>query len=526
MKRLILIALIVLVTAGIVFAQVDVPGNALTSPQSAATSGRIRSTADNFIRADAYTDVKFDKFYTMMGYQNAPSQANLGFATKAGNMYIGTYYGGTFWANTPNINYKESNGAWLNETNKSGVKTYTDNNLSSFIDTTSGDDFGKAKGTAPSNNLSLLIGIADMGFRLSLYTNKRTFSDSDFVHYHSEIPAIPGNPSATPPVPDIPAVPARNEYYKSYETESGVIIPQLLWSMTKNLTSNGIKPYAAVNLAFTKNYIKQSLYDNTSGSWVANEEIKYSDINTVATIYAGLGGYTLLNKDGFRFSADIDYILGLTSYDNEYNYKDSSNNNKTKTGFKGTYNADTEKLAERSVTSHTITPSLIGQWSGGPLAFRFKFNLGVPITETLNTSVAFKTGATDGSLVKNGVDSKATSVGFNPDLRLAAQWKIVPNLALNLGGRINFNTISTTTTEGKSYANDKEVDNSSFKTVTTSNPTSISNTLAMGVTFNATDNLTFEVASGASNGNINVFGNTAGVGGLFYFTNLLVSLKY
>jgi len=492
MKKLFLIALIISVTAGIVFAQVDVPGNALTSPQSTATSGRIRSTADNFIRADSYSDVKFDKFYAMLGYQNAPNTANLGFATKAGDLYIGTYYGGTFWANVPNVTYTEANGAWLDNPNKSGVKSY-----SSLPQVTGG--------TAPSNNISVLIGVADMGFRVSLYTNKRLFSDSDFV--------------------------SGSEFYKSYEAESGVVTPQILWSMTKNLTPNGVKPYLALDLAFKKDYTKQDLYTNTGSSWTDEESITLSDINTVTTVRAGLGGYTLLNKDGFRLSADIDYVLGITSYDNEYNYTDSSGKNKVQTGFKGTVKTDSvtgvsSDFVEQSITKHTITPSLSGQWSGGPLAFRFKLNLGVPISETLSTEKDFKTGTTDGSLVKNGKDSKATYVGFNPDLRLAAQWKIVPKLALNLGGRINFNTIESTTTEGKKYADGDTVDDSSFKTVANSNPTSITNSLAMGVTFNATDNVTFEVASGASNGSINVFGNDTGKNGLFYFTNLLVSLKY
>ena len=502
MKRLILIALIISATAGIAFAQVDVPGNALASPQSTATSGRIRSTADNFIRADSYSDVKFDKIYTMMGYQNAPSTANLGFAAKAGNVYIGTYYGGTFWANIPNTTYTESNGAWLGETNKNGVKNYA------VLPSVTG-------GTAPSNNLSILIGVADMGFRVSVYTNKRLFSDTDFA--------------VDPPAASPPGTPSN--YYKSYEAESGVVTPQILWSMTKNLTANGIKPYAALDMAFTKNYIKESQYKNNGGSWTAEESITNSDINTVTTVRAGLGGLTLLNKNGFRFSADIDYVLGLTSYDNEYNYADSSGNNKINTGFKGTINTAGAAPAfdEKSETRHTITPYVSGQWSGGPLAFRFKFNMGVPITETVSTQKTLKTDGS-GSLEKNGADSKIVMVGFNPDLRLAAQWKIVPNLALNLGGRINFNTMSNTTTEGKSYTNDKENDNSSFKTVAVSNPTGISNTLAIGVTFNATDNLTFEVASGASNGRINVFGATDNTGaspnGLFYFTNLLVSLRY
>jgi hypothetical protein len=506
MKRLVLIALIISAAAGIVFAQVDIPtiynspdyksNSPWASPQSVATSGRIRSTADNFIRADAYVDVKFDKFFAMTSYRNAPGTAHLGYAGKAGGLYVGAYYGGSFWANVPNVTYTEGTISWLDTASKSGVKNY--------------DSLPGLGANAPSNTLSLLFGVADMGFRLSVYTNKKLFSDSDFAV-------------------DIGG--GAYDYYKSYETESGVVTPQLLWSMTKNLTDNGIKPYFGLDLAFTKNYTKESKYDNSGGSWTAIEKINNSDINTVAKISAGLGGYTLLNKDGFRFSADLDYVLNLTSYDNEYNYIDSNGNYQVKTGFKGTYDANTNAFVESSATYHTITPSVSGQWGGGPISLRFKLNLGVPISETINTGMAYnKDGSgvvtTDGSLVKNGRDSKAVMVGFNPDLRLAAQWKIVPKLALNLGGRINFNTINSTTTEGKYYNNGTDVDNTSFKTVATSNPTSITNSLATGVTFNVTDNVTFEAASGATNGTVNVFGTSGTDNGLFYFTTLLVSLRY
>jgi len=506
MKRLILIALIISVSAGIVFAQVDVPGNAFTSPQSTATSGRLRSSADNFIRADAYSGLKFDKFYAMMGYQNAPNQANLGFATKAGDLYIGAYYGGTFWANTPQNSYTESYTTWKGD-NKDGVKVY------SALPATSN--------TAPSNNLSVLIGVADMGFRLSLYTNKQYVSDKDFVV------------GTTP--------------YESYVKESGEVTPQLLWSMAKSLTSNGIQPYAAVNLAFARNRTASSTYVQNGTSWESTGESLTGDTNnsTLATIYAGLGGYTLLNKNGFKLSADIDYVLGIRGYDNEYNYTDNGST-KIKTGFKGV-NQDTyittatgaltsststspittisNDYTELSITSHTITPSLSGQWSGGPLTFRFKLNLGVPIAEIKATENSIVAGSNDGSLEKNGTDKKITSVSFNPDLRLAAQWKIVPKLTLNLGGRINFTQLTTTTEEGKKYVNGDVQDNSSYKTVSNT-VGSFSNTLAMGVTINPTDNLTFEVASGASNGTVNVFGAANGTNGLFYFTNLLVSLRY
>jgi hypothetical protein len=490
MKRLVLIALIISVTAGIVFAQVDIPNSgasdaAWASPQSVATSGRIRSTADNFIRADSYTDVKFDKYFAMTSYRNAPGTAHLGYAGKAGGLYVGAYYGGSFWANVPDVTYTESTRGWLDNASKSGVKSYATLALNTP--------------NVPQNTLSLLFGVADMGFRLSVYTTKQLFSDSDFVF--------------------------GSNYYKSYETESGVVTPQLLWAMTK--TDIGLKPYIAVDLALTKNYTKESRYSNPGTGWVAQQEVvTESDINTVTTIRAGLGGYTLLNKDGFRVSADLDYVLGLTSYDNEYNYTDSNGKNQIKTGFKGTIDAVTgDPLAESSETSHKITPSIAGQWGGGPLSLRFKLNLNVPITETISTGMALKAGVTDGSLVKNGADTKAVMVGFNPDLRLAAQWKIVPNLALNLGGRINFGTISSTTTEGKTYTNDTADDNSSSTKVVSTNGVNITNTLVAGVTFNVTDNLTFEAATGARNGTIDVFG-TSGSNSLFLFTNLLVSLRY
>jgi hypothetical protein len=234
---------------------VDVPGNALTSPQSTATSGRLRSTADNFIRADAYVDVKFNKFFAVTSYQTAPGTAYLGYAAKAGDIYIGTYYGGTFWANIPNFTYTEITVDYLDTVDKSGVKSYA-----------SLPGLGTA---SPNNTLSLLIGVANMGFRASVYTNKKSFSDSNFA----VIPA--GGPA---------------EYYKSYETENGVVTPQIVWSMTKNLTDNGIKPYFALDFAFTKDYTKESKYDNTSGSWVAEEVVTQSDNDTVTRIRAGLGG--------------------------------------------------------------------------------------------------------------------------------------------------------------------------------------------------------------------------------------------
>ena len=509
MKRIILVSILILAMATVAFAQMGAPGG-WVSPQSTATEGRYRSTADNFIRPDAYAGVSFNNWFGMTSYAAAgnPGTAHLGFATRAGKgedgtggVYVAGYYGGTFWRNYPNITYTEQHNDWLSEKDKSGVKIYND------IPSISG---------VPNNNVALLLGVADMGFRLSLTSTHRSIKDENFVYNDG----------------------SSDQYYKSYEEEAGAISPQLAWSMAKDLTSNGIRPYFALDLDFNKNYKKYETYEDAAGDekWVANNEIiGLSNNFTLTRIRTGLGGYTIVNKNGFRSSVDLDYDLRLTGYDNDYNYDDKDGNTKVKTGFNGTVSmsgSNPPTLTERSDTSHTIIPSIAGQWSGSGVALRFKLNLNVGLSNSTQSNMGFKVDSFDGALVKEE-DKTVSTISFNPDLRLAAQWRIVPKLTLNLGGRIDLNSIVRTTTEGKYYDGEgKEVEKSSYKTIKTENAmvdvsgsseSRIRNTLATGVTFNVTDNMTFEAATGASNGTASVF---QAPGGLFHFTNLLVSLRF
>jgi hypothetical protein len=402
-----------------------------------------------------------------------------------GGIYVGAYYGGTFWANGPSITYEEKTDTWLGTPDKKDVKIYPA--IPSLDD-------------EPKNLFSVLIGIADMGFRASLYTTRRSFSDNDFFDD------------------------ANNDSYKSYESVRGSLRPQIVWAMAKDLTPNGIRPYVGADYGMNTNYKKYTQY--VVGTWVAGDDIiEDSNNSTDIVARAGLGGYTLLDNDGFRFSADLDYVFVLTSYDNEYNYINSSGDRKVQTGFKGRIIGG--NFTEESSTGHTITPSVSGSWSGEDVAFSFKVNLPVGLSSSAVTEMDFSSTG-DGKLVKDGEDKTVSALTFNPNVQLAAQWKIIPKIALNLGGRINLNSLARTTTEGQTFTDGKSDDNSSYKEVATTKPASIGNSLAAGFTFNITDNATFEVASGAKDGFVDVFGTTTtgNAGSLLYFTNLLVSLKY
>jgi hypothetical protein len=485
MRKAILIAVMFAMVTGGVFAQLQITG--FTSPQSTATQGRIRSAADDFIRPDSYTSVTFDNWYGMASFASGNTAA-LGYAAKIGGkgeaagspLYLGVFYTGRFWDGITPIVSTENYGTWLGEAKK--VTSYTAPNF--------------AAGGSPSNQIAVLIGVADMGFRLSFLTTYQIFNVSDVI-----VGAAP---------------------YKSYLTESGAITPQLAWSMTKNLIENGIKPWATIQLGFNRNYTKTAAYNFVGGDWVATETIGNSQNTILPELNVGLGGYILGEKDGWRTSADIEYRLQITVYDNEYNYVDADGNAKIK-NFNGTYNGT--NLVVQSYASHRIRPSLNLQWNGEKLRLRGRLELNLNLSNTENTPKVLKPGENNGALQTADGTATTTSVfEFTPNIQLAAQWLVTPKFFLNIGALISPGYLRSTTVDTKTYNSGTVVDNTTVTTVTPAFGTT-NNGLYLGVTLNATDNLGIEAATGLQNGTrANVFDTSAA--GLFNFGSILVSLKF
>jgi len=462
MKKLLVFTALILVSAAVVFSQNQVTSSSpampglTSSPQFSATQGMFRSAADNFIRPDYFTAVTFDKFYTMMSFADT-LKAQLGYAGKIGNLYISAAYSGSFLANYTPLDYTEQDyAAWPGGSKK--VPVYDFNSTAPFVSGT------------PENRIALLLGAADMGFRL-------TFSSVG----HEYIGLKDNFAAGTIP-------------FKSYEAERGTISPQIAWAMAKDLTENGIRPYALLDLDFVRNYIKSESADGTG------VDVRYSLNHFDPKLTLGLGGYTFYKSDGgFVLLADFEYALALKFYENEYSYTDGGGNNKISKINGLNING---ALTENAYNGHRITPALVGRWSGGPLALRFRLNLPVILYGEESTSMT----DTGGDLA-SGDKTSAFFIGFFPNLRLAAQWKIVPKLTLNIGGLISFGVSRTTTdiSVREGYGN-------------------TNNALTIGFTFLPTDNLTFEVSGGIGTNNaINVFDDD---NGLLSFTKLLVGVKF
>jgi hypothetical protein len=200
-NRVFTLTLLLMIAVTGVWAQ-NLPGNIWSSPQSTTTEGRYRSNADDFIRPDAYTNVNFNKWFGMVAFisnygdSDTDAIATAGFATKINDLYIGAFYGGNFWTGSPTNNFTER---------KITGNTFPDNTYNIY--NTPNVEPG------PVNNAAILIGIADMGFRLTYRTNHQLFNKSDFVI---------GNETSG------------YQLYRNYQAESGYIAPQIAWGRAKD----------------------------------------------------------------------------------------------------------------------------------------------------------------------------------------------------------------------------------------------------------------------------------------------------
>ena len=487
MKKIIVFTAMIAVLAGSVFGQAlpNLVSGGFTSPQATATQGRIRSAADDFMRPDSYKNVSFENWFAMTSFANTTG-ASLGYASKKGDLYLGLFYTGTFFANIQTFTPTEHYEAW-HGVGKSGVRVY--------------DNVPLFSGGSPSNQLAVLVGAGDMGFRFTLSSTYKQFEDSDFA------------------VDDGLGGPATE--YKSLEMGNGAVSPQLAWGMTKNLTDKGIKPWATIDLVFNNTFRKYQEYDDLNNYAAGDETVADSTKYTQFELNLGLGGITIAEKDGWRTSFDFEYLLDIYFYENEYSFTpDGSTYSKIYT-ISGRRNG-VANFDEYSRTYHRLRPSISTQWNGEKLRLRAKLDLNIGINATDTTPVS---PLTNGSLHKDGTTAVATTFSFNPDLRLAAQWQLHTRLFLNIGGRININALESTTTEGKGYSLLLgEVANSSYKTVSATIFGATNNTLTLGVTFNPIDNLSLEASCGLTGNNASVF--TANANGLFYFGSILAKVTF
>jgi len=463
-----------------------------TSPQSATTEGRFRSSADDFIRPDAYTGVKFDKLFGLASFQKdiqtGDHYATAGFAARIRDIYIGAFYTGNMWAGTQANNYIEQ--AFLPEDVPAGGDANIPYNV---YDPISVSD-------APTNSFAVLVGAADMGFRISYRTNYSSFDQNDIVIKKG----------------------TGCQLYNNYRIEEGYIAPQIAWAMAKDLTGNGIRPYATLDLVFYREYEKV----NEAGGAISGAKVVNSKNHFDPSIGLGLGGFTFFNEGNFKSSFNVDYALTLNLYDNDFYYVADGVN---KTGkIKGTASpggggSSGYSYNEEFFMSNSFIPSVSGSWSTDRLSAKFKLNLPLIFTNKENNQMEDPDHS--GNLIKSGLSSTSFTFTFRSDLRLALQYKIIlDKLTLNAGARIQATALQLETQEQNNYSTSGEFQSSK---IAHNNSFGAKNEFlsrfSLGVTFNFQENFWLETIAGVTEDTgVDIFAP----GGLFSFGSILIAFKF
>ena len=228
--------LLVLVTSTFVFAQV--------SNTNFATAYTLRDDADNFMDVRYYNEVDFSNFFVWADFDY---EANLGFAKKINELYLGTYYYGTLWSGV--------------ESKKETTATSSD--LEKHV---SGDHY-----------FDLLFGFSGMALKLDTYfsLDNENLSDSD-TDFESETKT-------------------NGSYYMFGLTWGGLSVP------AGNAT---LRPWARVGLNIQDStvYTKTKLMDTTTESTNKSDNRNWLSLTLASDIEWG-------NKDSFFSVAGLDYRL-------------------------------------------------------------------------------------------------------------------------------------------------------------------------------------------------------------------------
>jgi hypothetical protein len=485
-----------------------------SSPQSDVTRGKSESNADYFMSVRNYANMDFDKWWGAIAYKvhigektySSNELAQLGFATRFGSLYTALSYRGSGWRDF---------GSWFGSA--PSVHSYTEKTIDGktwkVFDSEPNLDTTNYR---LRNEADVLLGFADMGFKLYYVSNHQSNSAADYV--------------------------VGTTYYKSLQEGYGHINPGIAWGMTRALIpGRGIKPQINIDLDFCREYRMHEEFTNPNRDPLdpnpydpgesRGTQILFSNNRFIPGIDIGMGAFTLTTVDNFSLDVDLDYGIKLHLYENDYTYQDAAGKYQIKTLSGGRLHRDAG-IADIFEINHSLTPSISADWSGDRL--RLACRLGLPMTAYIKNemSKSLNPAGTDGSLVKTG-DSRTTEYTLKPMLDLAMQWEIVPSrLFLNAGGALGIFEATFNTVDKKYYVNgvvDETNPQRGKQRYNRFEPAATN--LYLGVTFFLIPNMELQAALGVgSNNNINVFdtgfNNTNGRGGLINFGNILVSLKF
>jgi len=326
-----IVAVTALILASPAFSQV----RELESNTFRATAGLFGTDVDDSMSVTDYSNVDFDKWFGFAGYsRDTAAPLSLGFATKLGSLYLGTWYSGNV----------------LNTT-----KTRTDSNSTTYDPITQDwtlKEFSTNLGDrsiTSNNQLQVLIGVAGMGIKVGFaenLTHQEYAVDTWYVRDNPDGSQLFSSNNT------------RGELI-SYVDYSGNIFPEITWGMGLDLGGIELKPWVSVgfDIQFGQNEFiyRPAFYVSPSGERLYNggyDEAKYytGSSQDVFVPTFGVGATVGLGI----LDIDVSYGLSFGVYDNKYDAAGFSGNNASGLITQITANETVQKNMDSTTTTNTI----------------------------------------------------------------------------------------------------------------------------------------------------------------------------
>ena len=532
-----ILMLLIIATTGVWAVDITDVKDKPESPTNDATAGLASSEADQFMNVLDWSQVKFDKVFTYMGFkQGTTNEIDLGAAFKAGPVYVSSWYEGDLGI--------------LNVTRNKAVTTTLTKDDGTVANTQTVENTKLDKTHDGTHKFAALVGFGNIGINLG-------YNRKDANKYGRYFGGVSTNQDSV-------TTNTNSDYTDKIEydprgfNKKAKHTPFVGFGMNLNLGKLSLSPTAsfAVEIDETSEKGFRTTTKKGDGKYSIVKEATANENKSKATIgIMGCAGVLLGLGDSLNSTFELGYNFRVNAYNKTYKAADG-----TKHKFKGSYTITMDKHDDDYNTTtagqHVITTDFKADFTKRSY-FKNTLNLGytmqkdferfsflasfkAPITLSLETAAketkdthVKKTTHIDPSksyddntytkVVTSPVETtKTTTIRINPELDLALSYAAVPNkLKLNIGTNIKFfgkdstleygystkikkvthNTHVTTTVETTTYEDGRvhketKVDNGVAKTgslTKTSEYAQADVELKGGLCWNIVDNLNFDL---------------------------------
>jgi hypothetical protein len=339
------------------------PASGPASNQRSATAEIYSADVDRYLNVNNWSAVKFDKWFGFAhgsGVGSPAFRANLGYATKLGDIYLGARYFGNIFQDTGGTEKVTLDPSYNQDTQE----------LTQLVETTVYPD----KWHHSINQLDVLIGVAGQGIRVGFFESmsirpegayNRTFVKTDYqnglIRYQNE------------PV--------------EYSVFSGSLLPSVQWGTVLNVNDLTIKPRVTLSFRIFQDTNINSYYaDYTAfnGEPTAPRTLTRANGQNNGYLQPGISvgaDIGLPKKDDVATTFVIDYTLNLNIYDNDYSGSGFSGTAASPVSWTGGSTATQTSLTSKTTT----TQATLNFGSTGNTSY---FNHSITPRVTLDKQVA------------------------------------------------------------------------------------------------------------------------------------------